>query len=146
VWHTFWYGANLEGADRPGPARAKPYSEPGSWWGATWSWPLIGVTAAGVWLLAAPSVFGTTGAAADSDHLVAAIVVTVAVVALAEPAHALRYANLAAGVAPGGALGARGIRHGGTGQRHRRRLVVIALSLPRGPVHDRYGSWDRLIR
>ncbi|MBC8090886.1 MAG: hypothetical protein H7Y15_02895 [Pseudonocardia sp.] len=25
-------------------------------------------------------------------------------------------------------------------------LVVIALSLPRGPVHDRYGGWDRLVR
>lgn len=78
LWHSFWYGANLEGEDRPGPARAKPYSVRGSWWGATWSWPLIGVTGAGVWLLAAPSV---TGAAADSDHLTAAIVVTVAVVA-----------------------------------------------------------------
>src|SRR3546814_15774538 len=41
--------------------------------------------------------FGTTGAMANSDHLVAALVITVAIIATAEVARVLRFVNVAFG-------------------------------------------------
>jgi hypothetical protein len=43
-------------------------------------------------------VFGTAGTLADSDHLSGALVLTVAVIALAEVARPLRFLNLALGL------------------------------------------------
>ncbi len=97
VWHAFWYGANLKSEDRPGPARRQPNRPAGAWWGVSWPWSLLAVAAVGLWLLAAPSVFASTGASADSDHLVGALIVTVALIALAEPVRALRYLNVGLG-------------------------------------------------
>src|SRR3546814_16807998 len=42
-------------------------------------------------------VFGTEGAMANSDHLVGALVITVAIIATAEVARALRFVNVAFG-------------------------------------------------
>src|SRR3546814_5746771 len=51
---------------------------------------LLATAAVGLWLLAAPAVLGTSGAAADSDHLVGALIVTITAVALAEPTRAFQ--------------------------------------------------------
>src|SRR3546814_13172355 len=42
-------------------------------------------------------IFGTTGAMANSDHLVGALVITVAIIATAEVARVLRFVNVAFG-------------------------------------------------
>ena len=45
-------------------------------------WNLLLCAALGVWLMAAPAVLGATGAAANVDHLVGALIVGVAVMVL----------------------------------------------------------------
>lgn len=109
-------------------------------------WQLALTAVLGLWLVFAPSAFGTTGPAADSAHLSGAMIVTVAVVATAEVGRALRFANVPLGlwvalapwVLSGAALGAQlnGLAVG---------LAVAALSLPRGVVYQRYGGWDRYV-
>ena len=93
-------------------------------------------------------VFGTVPPLAHSDHLVGALLLTVAVIAMAEVARALRFINVLFGVwliiAPwllsgGSALTARtGVVAG---------VALIALSLPRTGRRsaEHYGSWDRYV-
>ena len=115
--------------------------------GNTVPWTLMASVALGVWLMFTRPVFGTVPPMADSDHLVGALVVTVAVMAMAEVARPLRFINIAFGlwlvVAPwilvGENLGAA-FSSVLTG------LALIALSLPRGKrSKEHYGSWDRYV-
>jgi hypothetical protein len=95
--------------------------------------------------MAAPAVFETRGVAANSDHLVGALAVTTAVIAMAEVVRAGRFLNVLFGVwlivAPwlfSSSAGAR-VNDVITG------AAVILLSFRRGIVHERYGTWDRYI-
>lgn len=96
--------------------------------------------------MASPDLFNSVGGAADSDHLLGALVMVVAITAMAEAARALRFLNilLAVGIiaAPwvlGGASLAAGLNDLVAG------VVLIALSLPRGQIRSRYGGWNRYI-
>jgi hypothetical protein len=96
--------------------------------------------------MAAPSVLGLSGAAANSTHIVGALVVTFAVVAFAEPARTVRLLNVLFGVcvllAPWlleDVTSAWPWSSVATG------AALIALSLPRGRIEDRYGDWQRFI-
>jgi len=110
-------------------------------------WTLIASAGLGAWLMFSRVVFGTEPPMADSDHLVGALIVTVAVIAMAEVARPLRFVNVVFGlwlvIAPWLLAGAAtlaawaGVMVG---------LAVIALSLPRGPrSEEHYGSWDRFV-
>ena len=100
----------------------------------------------GVWLMAAPAALDSVGFAAHSDHLLGALVVVVAAVAMAEVGRAARFLNIllalaiiaAPWVLPGASLVARAndLAAG---------LIVIGLSLRRGPIRDRYGAWNRYV-
>jgi hypothetical protein len=109
-------------------------------------WNLLLCALGGMWLMAAPSVFGLNGAAADSTHIVGALVVTLAVVAFAEPARLVRYLNVLCGV---WVMLAPWIVAGGTlawtWSSVVSGLAIIALSLRRGLVEDRYAGWQRFI-
>jgi hypothetical protein len=106
-------------------------------------WSLIVSAVLGVWLMFAPAVFGTQGRAADSDHVVGALVITVSVIVMAEVARAGRVINILFGAwiiaAPwllsDVAAGAKWIAMivG---------IVLILLNVPLGSVRERYGSWD----
>lgn len=149
-WEVFFKGAPMEGGgdDDRSPAYPAPPGEvvAAGLWGVSFPWTLVVSAAAGIWLMASPGVLGTTGTAADSSHLVGALVVVVAVVAMAEVVRVGRLVNVAAGmwlvVAPwlltGASAGAR-ISTTVVG------VALVALSLPRGPIHERYGSADRRI-
>lgn len=116
-------------------------------WGMSTPRSLLASAAVGVWLMSAPAVLGTSGAAADSDHVVGALVACVAVVALAEVGRAVRLLDVPLGawlvIAPllvaGGsaAWSATSVAAG---------ALIIALALPRGTVRERYGTLDRLVR
>jgi hypothetical protein len=94
----------------------------------------------------APSFFGTGGAAAHSDHLFGALIVTFAVIATGEVARAARYLNLLFGAwiiaAPWLLSGAT---MGATWSDVIVGTAIVALSFRRGPVRERYANWDRLI-
>jgi hypothetical protein len=117
-------------------------------WGFTNAWTLWLSAAICAWLMFAPDVFGIgiDKAAADSDHLVGALVLVVAVISLAEVARPVRFLNVPLGLwliaAPwflsGATLAAR-LNSALMG------LAVVLLSLPLGKLRDHYGTFDSII-
>jgi len=96
-WRTFWLGGELPGAAEETKPRdfGSPPREmlPAMVWGVTAPWTLLASTVLGVWVMFSPAVFQSQAAAADSDHLIDALVVTFAVIAFAEVGRALRFIN-----------------------------------------------------
>ena len=150
LWRTFWVGGTLDEVNED--QRTPQYGAPAAKmiapmvWGVTAPWNLIASAALGIWVMFAPAIIGSQGAAADSDHLVGALITTVAVIAMGEVIRAARFVNVLLGawlaVSPwliSGATGAARWSDLAAG------AVVIALSIPRGQVRERYADWNRLI-
>jgi uncharacterized membrane protein len=151
VWRVFWLGGTLAATETddtaPDTVRPDVVSAKAMVWGVPLVWPLLASAAVGLWLMASPAMFGTVGRAADSDNIVGALVVTVAIIALADVGRAARFVNVAFGawiiaspwLLSGGATTAawNDVIAG---------VALILLSLPRGPIGERYGSWQRFIR
>ena len=115
--------------------------------GVTFPWTLIASTVLGVWLMLSRLTLGSEGAMANSDHVVGALVITVAIIATAEVARALRFVNIAFGAwlvaAPfivNGASSSGMVASVVVG------LLLIGLSFPRGERSgEHYAGWDRYI-
>ncbi|WP_216840447.1 NAD-dependent epimerase/dehydratase family protein [Falsiroseomonas tokyonensis] len=116
--------------------------------GITLPWTLGVSIAIGVFLMLTRLVFGTSGPMANSDHVVGALALTVAIIATAEVARPLRFVNALFGawltVAPwlleGVASPVAAWASVAAG------VLLIALSLPRGPRTDEhYAGWDRYV-
>ncbi len=149
-WGTFLKGGTIEGGGEDGrsPRFGPPSAAmaPPMVWGVTVPWTLLVSTAAGVWLMGAPVVFDATGRAADSDFLVGPLIAVVAVIAMAEVVRPVRFVNVLFGLwlvaAPwllAGATTGLKVNDVVAG------LALIALSLPRGSVRERYGGWQRYL-
>jgi uncharacterized membrane protein len=146
---TFWGGAaddRSAAEERPKPREPLLQELAGGMELNSIPWSLAVCAALGVWLMAAPAVLGSSGAAAGNDQLVGALVVTFAVIGFGEAARAARWVNvplgawllvapwLLSGVSPSSrwsdmAVGA----------------AVVLLSWRRGPVKSRFASWDRYV-
>ncbi|MCY1553673.1 hypothetical protein D9M68_901800 [compost metagenome] len=91
-------------------------------------------------------LFDTSGPAADNDHVIGSLVITFAIMALAEVARPLRWVNGAFGawlllspwLLDGHSL-AGGVFTGVSG------LSLMALCRPRGAILSHYGAWDRYL-
>jgi hypothetical protein len=149
-WRTFFMG----GADPNGGRDDKPdFGAPlaatvaSAVRGVTVPWTLVASTIVGIWLMFSRISFGTVPPLADSDHLVGALIITVAVIAMAEVGRALRFVNVAFGLwliaAPWLLSGAGSVASWASVVAG---VVVIMLSLPRGPLSkEHYGGWDRYV-
>jgi len=147
LWRTFWLGGALREVPDPGAVHPDVVSVKAMVWGVALPWNLLLSAGFGVWLMLTPSLLGGEGLAAHSDHLVGALIVTVAVMALADVGRAMRFANIVFGA---WVIAAPWLLAGATpASRWSDAIVgalVILISLPRGPVRERYGSWQRYIR
>jgi hypothetical protein len=149
LWRTFWRGGTCAGARASRePALALDLAHIRRALREASGLPLaLSASAAlGAWLMFTRLLFDTTGTMANSDHLVGALVFTVSISAFAEVVRSMRVLNALAGVwlllAPwvldgANAAGAAGSVMVG--------LLLIVLSLPRGPVRHRYAGWDRYL-
>jgi uncharacterized membrane protein len=155
-WRTFWIGGTLNAyrvaaageptaVGRPRRSTAARIAAAMDLTNVPWNLPLC--AALGVWLMASPSVLETTGLAAASDHLIGALVVTWAVISFGEVARPVRLLNilmgLAVAVAPWVVAGGTDVSRwndvaGGT--------ALMVLSLPRGRIEQRFGTWNRYLR
>ena len=145
-WRTFWKGGIIEGGRQDDRLTPFDWSRPLMmvWHWVTSIWHLLLSAALGVWLMFAPAILSTGDSAADSDHLIGALAVTFAIIAMAEVGRSLRFINVLFGawlvVAPwvlsGFATGAKwnDIVVG---------LALILLSLPRGKVRGQYAAWNQ---
>ena len=146
-WRTFWMGDAMEGGTDDtskgllGTRREALVEAVRGVTGPVTLWLSIAV---GVWLMFTRLSLGTSGPMADSDHLIGALAVTVAIMAFAEVGRALRFINLPLGawliVAPwllGGAATPWAAWNGVISG-----MLLIGLALPRGPVRNSYAGWD----
>ena len=148
MWRTFWLGGTLTAAaGDSGPRRPDAITPQAAVWGVALPPTLLASVAIGLWLMASPSVLRPAVPIAHSDHLIGALVVTVAIIALADVGRALRVVNVLFGawfIAAPWLLG--GATTASTGNDMLAGIALIVLSLPRGSVGERYGSWQRFIR
>jgi nucleoside-diphosphate-sugar epimerase len=150
-WSTFFRGGSdpLGGADEKTPGFSAPLGSQviAATRGITVPWTLLASCGVGAWLMVSRLVLGTNGVMAYSDHLVGALVITVAVCAMAEVARPLRFINLLFGlwlIAAPWLFVARAA--GAVWNDVASGLIVIALSLPRGRRSaEHYGAWDRYV-
>ncbi|WP_049972714.1 vitamin K epoxide reductase family protein [Haladaptatus cibarius] len=149
LWHVFWMGGSFSTSDAG--VDGKTRSDADSWWSMFWgmsvSRPLLGTTGLGLWLISSPALLGTVGAAADSSHLVGALVVTFSVIAMGEPVRTVRFLNIPLGiwviVAPWVLTGSSIVAMWSSVAVG---ILIVVFSVPRGSIRDQYGSWNRYIR
>ena len=114
--------------------------------GVTLPWHLAGCLLIGLWLLFTRLTLGAEGTIANVDHVVGALALTVTVTATAEVARTLRLLNVPLGItlaaAPFVVDGATGLQ---TAAMVVAGLALVALALPRGTIHNRYGGLERYI-
>ena len=149
-WRTFWTGDAMEGGSvdmSKGLIGTTREMIGEATRGVTYPWTLLLSIVLGVWLTFTRLSFDSSGAMANSDHLVGALVVTFSIMAFAEVARAVRFINIPLGAwliaAPwlidgiASPLAAwNGVISG---------ALLIALAIPRGPVKDSYAGWDRYV-
>jgi hypothetical protein len=107
---------------------------------------LILTAAIGVWIMASPAVAAINGSAANSQHLIGALIVTLAITAMAEACRAVRWINIIAAawlmislmLLPGFSEAAAWTNIASA-------VALFGLSIPKGKITERYGSFDRFI-
>lgn len=113
--------------------------------GVSLPWTLALSAVIGVALLFTRVTLGAEGGLANADHLIGSLVLTVVSVAAAEVARPVRYVNVVLGamlfVTPfiydAGLIATVASIVSGA--------ALIALSIRRGPIRNRYGNWRRLL-
>jgi hypothetical protein len=113
--------------------------------GVSLPWNLALSAAIGLWLLFTRLTLGAAGNMANVDHVIGSLVLTVVSLAAAEVARPLRYLNVSLGVA---LLATPFLVEASTASTANSLIcgaALVALSLRRGPIRERYGTWDRVI-
>jgi hypothetical protein len=150
-WRTFLQGGDdplaRTGGEAPGFSAPLASQLVAATRGVTIPWTLLASCGVGAWLMLCRLVFSTDAAIANSNHLVGATVITVAVCAMAEVARPLRFINILFGLwliaAPW--LLANTIAEAAWNDVISG-MSIVALSLPRGKRSDEhYGAWDRYV-
>ena len=149
-WRTFFTGGASPGSGHDAHAgfdAPLPQAIASALRGVNVPWTLVASAILGAALMFTRILFGSRPPMAHSDHLVGALIVTVAVMAMAEVGRLLRFINVAFGlwliVAPWVLDGASALA---TGAGMAAGIAVVALSLSRGRRSaEHYGSWDRLV-
>lgn len=145
---TFFKGDAVDGGSED---QKDVLSTPGAFWndtarGLTLPWTLGASMALGGLLMLTRPLLGAEGELANTHHVVGALAITVSIIATAEVARALRFANAALGVwlIVESLLSGEGLVLMGTGVAAGAALIV--LSLPRGGRSgEHYASWDRYV-
>ena len=149
-WRTFWTGDAMEGgsADTSKGLIGTPREMIGeATRGVTYPVTLLLSIVIGVWLTFTRVSFDSSGAMADSDHLIGLLVLTFSIIAMAEVGRATRFINIPFSIwliaAPWLLEGAAS--PWATWNSVICGILLIALAIPRGPVKDSYAGWDRYV-
>lgn len=102
VWKTFWHGEIIEDRGTSALGPAEPTTRESGTGGTDTPfkgiWNHLLVIALGVWLMAAPDVMGYEGPERTVDHIVGPLVVSMAIIAMAEVTRSARWVNVALGL------------------------------------------------
>ena len=113
--------------------------------GVSLPWNLAAAAAIGLWLMFTRITLGAAGMMADADHLIGALALTIVSLAAAEVARPLRFLLMPLGAALFVTPFASGANMTATAASILCGAGLIALSLRRGAVKQRYGSWQKMI-
>lgn len=111
--------------------------------GLPWNLALSGLL--GLSLLFTRVTLGAEGGMADSDHLIGSLVLTVISLAAAEVARPVRFLNIPLGLALFATPFIYGASMTATIASVACGAALVALSIRRGPIRERYGTWSRLV-
>lgn len=154
MWKVFWLGGEAKGSaedERSPDLQSLPDQKlkvfKSSLWGFSSPWTLSLAVLFGIWAMFSPTVFGAAKPLSDIFHVAGALTITVSVIAMGELIRLFRYLNIPLGLtlifAPwfiGDASTGLFINGAVTG------LLVIALSIPRGVIRERYGIFQHWVR
>lgn len=151
LWDVLWHGAPVEGGyeDTRTPSLAH-----GGWkvfpsmtWGVNVPWNILATALVGGWLMVSPYVLKVTGIAADLDFIIGAMIVVVSVISMAEVVRSFRFVNMLLGlyvfISPWVIFVDHPIRQWSNlfvG------ILVIALSVRKGIIKEKYGELTKKIR
>lgn len=150
LWKVFWMGGySAESSnDTRSPQLNSPLHEVyfAMTLGLSVPRTLLATTLLGAWLLLSPVLFKAGASLDDIDHLCGGLVVVFSVIAWAEVARPVRYLNILIGLLL--VLNILWIR-GHTSIEVMNNFVVAALliilSIRRGRIYEKYGSWQRWV-
>ncbi len=154
LWMTFWKGGTVDGggSDKRTPEMIAFPRQPmkvtaSMFWGMTFPVTLVITTLIGVWLMGAPAVLETQKPMMDVTRICGALAITISVVCMGEPLRLGRYLNLLVGAT---LIMAPFLAGGGTTLSLMNSLaagiLLIVLSIPRGPINESFSTWDKLVR
>jgi len=151
IWSVFWKGGNFQEGkldSRSPPLNTsikKNFSA--MFWGVSFPWNLLLSIVMGGVLMFTPTFLQINPRVANSDYIVGAVVATLSFMAIAEVFRAIRFINIALGL---WTLVTTLFFLGRTDSHFLYHiiwsLVMILISIPRGKIKERYGSWNSYIR
>src|SRR3546814_878133 len=119
---------------------------PAMGWGMNLPWNLLLCTAIGLWWMFYPDNFNITGTAANNFTTLGALVVTFSVIAMAEVGRAIRFINIVLAL---WLMVTVFLIKDGSSQAIWNAIIsgaaLIVLSLPKGRIREKYGTFDRYI-
>jgi hypothetical protein len=142
-WKVFWNGVSArESAAKKNQGRKIKQQA----WGITLPWTLLASFVFGIWLMISPALLNSHNVVAISNYIGGPLVSTFSIIALAEAFRSIRLINILLGaglilapwLAP--SLDAYSVSNNVVVG-----LLIIALALPKGKIHERYGSWEKMI-
>ena len=113
--------------------------------GVSLPWNLALAALIGVSLLFTRLTLGAQGSLANAHHVIGSLVLTVVSIAAAEVARPVRYLNVLLGAALMAAPFVWGADLVTTVVGLTLGVALVALSIRRGPIRERYGNWQRVI-
>lgn len=149
LWRVFWYGSryDVNGVDTRTPdlkTSSVSRNIEAMFWGITIPWNLVLTALIGIWLLFSPALFHVTGALSDNIDVMAALIVTFSIIAFAEVIRPVRFINiiLAFWLAISTFILSGAYDPALKWSNPIAAFLVIILSIPKGKIKERYGTWD----
>ncbi|HET9241287.1 MAG TPA: vitamin K epoxide reductase family protein [Oligoflexus sp.] len=155
LWKAFWKGGPEEEQQHEESMHEAPEllalpqktSEvlKASFWGFSLPWNLILTSLVGLWLIFSPMVFQPDPKGTELLQVLGLLTITFSVLAMGEVIRSCRYLNVILGLGlasipfvlnTAGSLRIHNIAVG---------LAIALLSIPKGKIEERYGTWQRWI-
>jgi hypothetical protein len=114
--------------------------------GVSVPWTMLVSLLIGVALMSSRLLFDAAGAAANSDHIAGAMVISFSIMAWAEVARPLRFVNAAIGLWLVAAPWVLDPYQGSVSASVLFGASLIALAWPAGPFASHFGAWDKVAR
>jgi uncharacterized membrane protein len=151
-WKLFWMGdtdtMEGNGKDERSPGFIAPVNKtiPAMWWGMKFQWNLVLATAIGIGFMFSPAALSIQGSLANSLTTIGALVVTFSVMAMADVGRVVRFINIPFGLwLIVAAIITKNISTSIVWTVIIAAVILILVSLPKGKISEKYGTFDRYI-